>query len=182
MGRIRAYKGLRDLIASFCEVSSRSDTLVIAGSPYPETAAEDLAQSVLRHRTSGSGEVRIVASHIPGSELQTYFNAADIVAVNYTDVPMNPGSVILAMSFARPVIAIGAGSVPDILGESALFRYDSASAGDLARAMRLSLTDGDLEHRGKEAYERAVRNHSQAAVAAAFVQFYENMGFAIPRY
>jgi glycosyltransferase involved in cell wall biosynthesis len=109
---------------------------------------------------------------IPDDEIQVYMRAADVVALSYDDVPMNPGSVILAMSFGLPVCCVDTGSVGEILGPRCLFGYQPQNLDSMIVAIRQALECTDLLERGKEAYALAIKNHSPALVASRLQQAY----------
>ena len=98
--------------------------------------------------------------------------AADCVALSYDDVPMNPGSVILAMSFGLPVCCVDTGSVAEILGPRCLFSYQPQNLDSIVLAIKQALECTDLLERGREAYRIAQTNHSPALVASRLQQAY----------
>ena len=164
LGRITPYKGLPSLIRAFLAADVPDSILLIAGS-------EKISGTVdaIRREAAAAGRPEAVVIHdrfIPDHEIQNYMRASDVKALAYEDVPMNPGSVILAMSFGLPVICVNEGSVPEILG-SCLFPYRRGDGLDQVRAIRDALSDPKLlADLGKEARLKAETNHSPQMVAA----------------
>jgi glycosyltransferase involved in cell wall biosynthesis len=164
LGRITPYKGLPSLVRAFLAADTTDSILLIAGSEkVPGTVA------AIRREAAAAGRPDAVVIHdrfIPDVEIQNYMRASDVMALAYEDVPMNPGSVILAMSFGLPVICVNEGSVPEILGPC-LFPYRRGDFLDQTRAIRDALSNPELlVYLGKEARFRAETSHSPEMVAA----------------
>lgn len=107
--------------------------------------------------------------------MQLYLRAADLMALSYEDVPMNPGSVILAMSFGLPVCCVAEGSVPEFLGE-ALYGYRRGDSAAQCDALRRALENpAKLAELGKVARARAETNHSPGVVAARLAETYRHV-------
>ncbi len=173
LGRITPYKGLPGLVRSFLASAIPGAVLLIAGSEkVPGTVA------AIRREAAAAGRPGAVIIHdrfIPDDEVQCYLRASDVMALSYEDVPMNPGSVILAMSFGLPVICVDECSVPEILGPC-LFPYSRGSAEGQADAIRQALSDtGRLAALGREARARAESHHSPDKVAAGLRRCLEHV-------
>jgi glycosyltransferase involved in cell wall biosynthesis len=115
------------------------------------------------------------ARFVPDDEIQCYMNAADIVVLPYADLPINPGSLILAMGFGKPIISPAKGATPEIAGPNVLFGYDETQPDGLSGALQRALGANNLAARGREAAERALTNHSKERVAAAFGAMYARL-------
>jgi len=173
-GRLLWYKGIEGLLPAFLQLDDPNAILVLAGQPRDGSFVAALEQQVAKHRQALSGQVRVDARFVPDDEIQLYMNAADLVALPYADVPMNPGSLILAMGFGKPVISPAKGATPEIAGPNVLFGYDEGQPGGLAATLRRALGADDLAARGSEALDRARTNHSKDRVAAAYRAAYES--------
>lgn len=175
LGRIAGYKSLSRLIEAFFEADIEDSVLLIAGKPFSVEALREVEQAVACRSTGRRGVVKVVPAFIPDDEIQVYFNAADAVALSYADVPMNPGSVVLAMSFGRCVLASHKGATPELVGAQAFFGYDENDPASLVGALRDLLAQTDLLERGREAHARAVANHGPDVVAKRFGEFYSEL-------
>ena len=173
LGRITPYKGLPGLVGAFLDAEVKGSILLVAGSEkIPGTVAsiESVAAGSGR-----AGDVRIHNRFIPDDEMQLYLRAADLMALSYEDVPMNPGSVILAMSFGLPVCCVAEGSVPEFLGE-ALYGYRRGDSAAQCDALRRALENpAKLAELGKVARARAETNHSPGVVAARLAETYRHV-------
>ena len=128
LGQIRPYKGLERMVDAFHEIADPDSFLIIAGSLDPGASLdESLAQPGER--------VLLKVGWIPGDEMQYYFRAADVVVCPFENI-LTSGSVILAMSFGRPVIAPRMGCLPELVLPDAGILYDPGRADGLTDAMR----------------------------------------------
>lgn len=96
-GFIKPYKGITDLIFYFKKLFSENAILIIAGkvmSPgYGNTIKELINENII-----------FINRFLEDDELQLYFNTSDVVTLPFKQIE-NSGSVILAMSFKKAVIA-----------------------------------------------------------------------------
>ena len=168
LGRINKYKGLGLLSKAFFKADIKDSHLFIAGScNHPE-----IIEELNGNKKSSHAKMTIHSRFIPDDEIQVYMRAADCVVLSYDDIPMNPGSVILAMSFGLPVCCVDTGSVAEILGPRCLFAYQPKNLESMVAAIRSALECTDLSERGREAYDLALKNHSPALVASRLHQAY----------
>ena len=170
LGRINKYKGLGLLSKAFFKAGIKDSHLLIAGScNQPEIINEIKGNN---NPELSQVKMTIHSRFIPDDEIQTYMRAADCVVLSYDDVPMNPGSVILAMSFGLPVCCVDTGSVAEILGPRCLFAYQPQDLDSMVAAIKRTLECPDLSERGREAYDLALKNHSPALVSSRLQQAY----------
>lgn len=170
LGRINKYKGLGLLSKAFFAADVKDAHLLIAGSCSQPDVIEEINSN--NKPQSARAKMTIHARFIPDDEIQVYMRAADCVVLSYDDIPMNPGSVILAMSFGLPVCCVNTGSVAEILGPRCLFPYQPKDLDSMVMAIRTALECEDLPERGREAYDLAIKNHSPAVVASRLQQAY----------
>jgi len=170
LGRINKYKGLGLLSKAFFAADVKDSHLLIAGSCSQPEIIEEINKN--NKPELESAKITIHSRFIPDDEIQVYMRAADCVVLSYDDIPMNPGSVILAMSFGLPVCCVDTGSVAEILGPRCLFSYQPHDLDSMVMAIRTALECNNLPERGREAFDLAIKNHSPALVAARLQQAY----------
>lgn len=163
-GSIRQYKNVPGLVDAFAALDTDA-TLLVAGNPRT-----DAIEQTVRDAASSVEGVRTVFEFVPAEEVQLYMNAADVVVLPFRDdgvSMLTSGSVLLAMSFGRPVIAPDIGCIQEYVGDGG-YVYDPSAARPLRRAMRDALT-ADLDAMGRANAERAARLHWDrvAAMTAA---------------
>ena len=147
LGRVRPYKCVDELLAAFAALPAADARLIVAGGCEDETLGAEL------HRLAAPDpRVRLDLRHVPDDEVPVLMGAADVIACPSRGV-LTSGSVLLAMSFGRPVVAPAAGCVPEVVG-GAGFLYE---AGGLAERLNHALrSDADaLNHRGACGRRRA---------------------------
>jgi glycosyltransferase involved in cell wall biosynthesis len=164
IGAVRAYKGLEELLAAFRTLDEPDVRLVLAGSPRrPSDAVRVVAAA------AGDSRVTVRLEFIPEGELQVLLNAADVVVLPFRDV-LTSGSMVLAMSFGRAIVAPSMGCLPDTLAADGGVLYDPDDPKGLVTALRTALT-ADLEAMGARNLDRA-RELDWGPIAEATAQLY----------
>lgn len=111
-GQIAPYKGLEHLVEALPLALARVPRmrLVIAGKV--KRGSEDYWERVAR-KLSAHQELAICRiQHIPDSDVELYFQAADVLVVPYVTI-FQSGVPFLAYSFGMPVIVTDVGSLRD---------------------------------------------------------------------
>jgi glycosyltransferase involved in cell wall biosynthesis len=135
-GEIRPYKGIQELIHAFKKIDEkkpRSLSLMIAGRPINNQFAEKLKTLVNK-----SPNITLNLKSIPKNELAVYLKAANIIVFPFKKV-LTSGSVLLALSFGKPIIAPTLGCIQDVLDKHGSFLYDPKDAKGLYRAMEKAI-------------------------------------------
>lgn len=154
IGQIRAYKNTLGLIRAFKELPGGHQRLVIAG-----RVVEDPALEVgLRQEAAGDPRILLSLAPVPTDDLQIHLNAADLVVTPFTHIT-NSGSVILALSFDRPVLVPITGSMVDLMaqvGEPWIIPLEGPINGaKLGHAMERAQTLSHAHCQGLDAYDWA---------------------------
>lgn len=147
-GLIRPYKGVFELIDSFKKLNVPQKKLLIVGKP----CNNEFAKNILK-RCNKNENIKTVFEFIPDNEVQIYMNAADIVVLPYRNI-LTSGTIILAMSFGKSIIAPAIGCIPEALDREESFLYDPSVKDGLIKAMR-QVFDSDLEKMGRHNFKLA---------------------------
>jgi glycosyltransferase involved in cell wall biosynthesis len=110
-GLVRAYKGLKTLLAAYARVADKLDaTLLVVGEFYESRKPYDaLIESLgIAKRT------RVIDRYIPDDEVALYFSAADVVVLPYKAATQS-GITQTAFAFECPVIVTAVGGLPDVV-------------------------------------------------------------------
>ena len=150
LGQLRRYKGLAGLLDAFAGLEAPRARLVIAGRAHDGGLGQWLAAAAAR-----DPRLQLHLGFVPDADVQVFLNAADAVVLPLQGV-LTSGSVVLAMSFARAVIAPGLGCLVDTLGHPAGLLYDPDQPGALGTVMR-DVLDRDLDAVGQAHRERVER-------------------------
>lgn len=146
-GSIQSYKGLDNLIKSFQSMPDSNLKLMLVGA-----AVSSYAEKVSAEAERDGRIIVRVSQRTPSDELQYYFNAADVVVLPFTAM-LTSGSVILAMSWRKPVIVPSLGCLPELLTDRMGIMYDPAEYGALRKAMA-DIRSMDCRKLGETGYRR----------------------------
>jgi glycosyltransferase involved in cell wall biosynthesis len=130
-GTVRANKGVEQLLQGFRTLQGRGFRLLLAARVCSGYGAEVI-------QAYGKSDPRIVLyqSEMYGnSELQLFYNAADVAVFPFTDI-LTSGSVITALSFYCPVVVPAIGCLPELVNETLGVIYDPLKPDALAQALR----------------------------------------------
>lgn len=130
-GFIKPYKGISKLIDEFFGIDNSRIVLVIAGKPLDIEYFEAITRKAAKAKN-----IHIHGDFIKDTEVQLYFNAADIVVFPFDKIE-NSGSVILAMGFCKPIIAPNVGVVSDRLSHQAELLFTDSLGNAIKRADRM---------------------------------------------
>jgi glycosyltransferase involved in cell wall biosynthesis len=128
-GGIRPYKGIEVLLDAFGQLSVANQTrLIIAGQ-----ARDADYVSELRQRIGKNSRILFRPGLVEVLEVQYYFHVADVVVLPFREIE-NSGSAILAMGFAKAIVAPAKGVLPERLRAQLLLLY----RGDLSETLTVA--------------------------------------------
>jgi len=160
LGNIRPYKGLSELVAVFRKVARANWRLVIAGKPFIESYANEVTNLV-----QGDKRIDFYPHFIAENDLQTYYNAADVVVLPFVDIE-NSASLTMSMGFRKPVVAPNLGVIGERLHRQAELVY---VPGGLASTLEklAGLSPARLTEIGQANFEE-VQRHRWSDIATLF--------------
>lgn len=125
VGQIKLYKNVPALVRGFLALPFDATLLVAGKLDHAEKELVSLVQN----------QSRIVCRFemIPEDEMQVYLNACDLTVFPYREI-LNSGSVILALSFDRPVLAPAKGAMAEVqkvVGCEWMMTYDGALTAEI---------------------------------------------------
>ncbi|NLA51928.1 MAG: glycosyltransferase family 4 protein [Alcaligenaceae bacterium] len=137
-GSLQPYKGVLELIQAFkvlkLRYPERRFRLIIAGNPSDKAYVEQVLSASM-----GSYDIRIIPSAMQEKEIQTLFNAADIVVAPYVKT-LNSGVSLLAATFKKPLVAPNAAGVLQTFSEDSNLLYNALDEDGLLEALDRSLS------------------------------------------
>ena len=148
-GGIRPNKGIENLIAAFQRIKDENVQLIITGQ---SNECQDYYHRILDLSKSDT-RIRIHSRRIPEDEIQIYMNTSDLVVLPFRNI-LTSGSVMLAMSFARPVVTPAMGCIPEYVPQSAGVLYDPGDPEGLYQALTQCMSL-DLCKMGQAAFKQA---------------------------
>lgn len=146
LGDIRAYKDVERLLAAFRAADLDDAALVIAGKPVDEASERAILAAA-----EADSRVRALLGFVPDDRISELYEAADIAVLARSDGGTS-GSLILALSMGRPVVAADRPAYRDLLGGGSagwLFEPESTEslAAELGRAARADAAERDAKGR-----------------------------------
>jgi glycosyltransferase involved in cell wall biosynthesis len=150
-GMLRPYKGLERLITEWLAARlPLEDVLVIAGKPLNDDFLDSLTELV-----HGSPRIKILDGFVTDEKVPLFFSAANVVVLPFHDV-LTSGSLLLAMSYGKAVIAPRFGAIAEMLGSADDFLYDPRDSKGLRNAIEHTarVTLGPLEARTQRVCDR----------------------------
>ena len=149
-GQVRPYKGVLDLVEAFRSVSVPNSTLVIAGNPMNQEAADLMHEAV-----AGADNIRFVPGFVADEDIQVYMSAAHACVLPYKDI-LTSGAAILAMSFGKAILAPRLGCFTDMLDASHSILYDLHRPDALSEALaQAGRSPRELDEMGRKNKELA---------------------------
>lgn len=147
-GYIKPYKGVEDLIEAFQKNKEPDSVLLIAGKPLDKEIKNRITALAKQ-----DDRIRTDLRYISDSEIHIYFNAADIVVFPFRKTQTS-GSIMLALTFGKPVIAPALATIPEYVDENMAILFDANDADGLQTALTQS-GQRDLTEMGVAAKHRA---------------------------
>jgi len=186
-GRIAPYKGVDYLVSAFAELARRVDglRLIIAGKI--EKGCSDYWEKVHRSISTAGIDKQTIEriGWIPDEEVETYFKAADVVVIPYTDI-FQSGVPFLAYSFGLPVIATDVGSLrEDVIEGKTGYICKPRDPSDLAKCMAKYFSSElfrEMEFRRSQIRNFAKERHSWMNIARITSEVYRKLGHKEARF
>jgi beta-1,4-mannosyltransferase len=107
VGKISAYKGVRQLVEAFRQTPGDKLTLLIAG------ACSASEERYLRERANLDQRIVLMLRHLSAAEIAYAFGASDLAVLPYIKI-LNSGSAMMALSLNRPILVPSLGALPEL--------------------------------------------------------------------
>jgi glycosyltransferase involved in cell wall biosynthesis len=134
-GNIRPYKGVEDeLLPAFVRLHDKNTRLIIAGRCQDAALAKTISRFAKQHAT-----ITFYNGAVPEALVPLYFRAADVACMPFKAITTS-GSVILATTFGKPIVAPRLGALKDIPREAGVL-YDPAKKDALLHALQKVTSD-----------------------------------------
>lgn len=147
LGRIQPYKGVFDLLEGFAGLPLNC-RLLIAGTPADQETAERLREAVTH-----DPRIQFHPGHVGQDEVQWFYRAADWVVFPFRRI-LTSGSVLLAMSFGKPLILPEGVTLRETVGAGEALWFQPGDMLSLRKKMYQSAID-PLNITGSKNYNRA---------------------------
>jgi len=146
-GMIKEYKGVPELIRSFKRIKDRA-TLLIAGK-----IDSPALEKKIRALRGEDKRIRLNFGYVSDEDTNIYFSAVDCAVFPYTDI-LTSGTVSLAATFGRAVIAPMVGCIPSQTDQDGKLLYDPNDKDGLLKVLTDSFQE-DLSILGNKNFEKS---------------------------
>jgi len=148
LGRIESYKGVLELLHDFLSLNEENLGLIVAG----ECRNRDLKRRILDYKSYSN--IILHLEFIKDDDIQIYLNTADVIVYPFQTITTS-GSVILALSFGKPIIYPKMGNLRDLPGDIG-FSYKPDGEMGLLNCMKKAISNkAKLREMGKNALKYA---------------------------
>jgi beta-1,4-mannosyltransferase len=134
-GMLRPYKGIEQLLKVWAENADilEGDILLIAGKPLNELYGKQLTQLA-----TGIKGVIIHPDFVEDEKMHLFFSAATVVVLPFTNI-LTSSSIVVAMSYSKPIIAPKLGGIQETLGAANSLLYEPNDEQGLLQALKKSI-------------------------------------------
>lgn len=164
-GSVQPYKGVDRLIRTFSSLEGDDLSLIIAGGVFSA-----YAQTIVPEAEKDKRIILRLEKRVPSEDLQVYYNAADVVVQPFSAV-LTSGTVILALSWKKPIILPALGCLRELMTEGMGIMYDPTDPDALRKAM-VDIRTEDVRAMGENAYRR-VSTFGWDRIAALTLEAYQ---------
>jgi glycosyltransferase involved in cell wall biosynthesis len=130
-GEIRAYKGIDELLTVYEGPTAPEDTLLMIAGRVHDDQLRARLEAAARNNTN----IRLRLGFVPENEVQVLMAAADVVVAPFRQV-LTSGSVLLALSFGKPVVAPLSGCLRELADKAKGFFYRPEDPNGLGESLR----------------------------------------------
>jgi glycosyltransferase involved in cell wall biosynthesis len=184
-GRIARYKGLDLLVDAFERIAAQDDRyrLIIAGESTSDWAEHWREVEAKIESSAVREQILKNIRHVPDEEMETYFKAADVLALPYRQI-FQSGVLFMSHSFGLPVIAADVDAFREEVSEGIngyLFRPSDTE--DLTKAIERYFSSElfrTLDGRRAEIRELLRTTHSWEIVAKTTAEVYAGLSQHLP--
>jgi glycosyltransferase involved in cell wall biosynthesis len=136
IGYLKPYKKIEKLINIWQNYQDifTYNTLVIAGKPVNNSYYLQLQEI-----SKNTPRFILIPKFIESSKIHLFFSAADVVVFPFEKI-LTSGSLILAMSYNKPIIAPDLGGIAETLGLAGQLLYDHNDEQGLLKTLQQSTT------------------------------------------
>jgi beta-1,4-mannosyltransferase len=167
IGYVRPYKGITDLIHAFSHLGGDRLRLVIAGLPMDSSFGETVKEAARI-----DDRIWLYLRFLPDEEIQIFLNAVDVVVFPYSR-SLTSGSLILAMSFAKAVIAADLPTIREALPNRGGLLFDASDPKALENALT-EIQTKDLAAMGRNNLN-CIQSRNWHSIAKATVGIYHEL-------
>lgn len=171
-GHIAPYKGLDLLIDAITGLDEQSSILtVIVGPPTDANYFQKLVNKIKSNHDPI--DVKLFPCYVPRKSVQLFMNACDVGVIPYHRIT-TPGSLILFLSFGKPVIVPALPPIMEVAGKKACFYFKPRDSSSLRLTIMNAVNNKQKsEKMGELAQRRAKTLDWERNVAVTYNSYLE---------
>ena len=150
-GLVRPYKGVLALIEQFRRLEGAA-TLTIAGDPQDAEMRRQVEEAARPDQ-----RIRLQLGYLPDDELARLISACDVVVLPFKDV-FTSGSLVMAITWGKPVIVPSLGAIREYVDDSCAVFYEANDDRGLSGALQTVLE--------MDAHQIAEKGHNARVLSA----------------
>jgi glycosyltransferase involved in cell wall biosynthesis len=150
-GLVRPYKGVLALIEQFRRLEGAA-TLTIAGDPQGAEMRRQVEEAARPDQ-----RIRLQLGYLPDDELARLISACDVVVLPFKDV-FTSGSLVMAITWGKPVIVPSLGAIREYVDDSCAVFYEANDDRGLSGALQAVLE--------MDAHQIAEKGHNARVLSA----------------
>lgn len=162
-GMIRPYKGIEELLEAYTKLDAPRSKLMVVGKN------QDHKLDKFIRSYADKENITYINQYIQDSEVERYFKAANYVVLPFKDIT-NSGSVLLALTFRKTIIAPRIGSIRDLPQQLGIF-YDPNEKITLYDALMESIAHKQSQKAVAE-LDRFVKSNNWQSIARKTLKVY----------
>lgn len=171
-GKIEKYKGICTLVESFRSLKVVKTKLLIAGSCNNKNL-----KKYLINQAKENPNIILYMKYISDNQVQRYINCTDILVYPFTSITTS-SSVILAMSFGKPVIAPLIGDIRDMPKNTGIYYHVTNNQSALSDLMRSVINNRNkITSMGKKAYQYIEKNTWDRSASLTFNLYQKQLNY-----
>lgn len=145
-GLVRPYKGVLTLIEQFRRLEGAA-TLIIAGDPQGAEMRQQVEEAARPDQ-----RIRLRLSYLPDDDLARLISACDVVVLPFKDV-FTSGSLVMAITWGKPVVVPNVGLIREYVDDSCAVFYDASDDRGLFQALQIvrKMEPHQLAEKGRNA-------------------------------
>lgn len=168
-GRLCRYKGIIGIIIAFEKANCENTILILAGK-----IEDDALRFEIKELIKNNSKILLFDEEVDNNDIQLFMAASDVCIFNFLDEPFNSGSVILSLSFGRPIIAPLVSSLNEFSQMPFFTGFKHRDEDDLAKAIKnFSLSRNDQEE-AASINSYLMNNHSIKKIGDLYNRIYSN--------
>ncbi len=168
-GILRPYKGIEHLIKVWAENPDifEDDILLIVGKPLNLAYGKQLMQLAI-----GVKGVILCPEFVEDDRMHFFFSSATVVVLPFEKI-LTSSSLVVAMSYSKPIIAPKLGGIPETLGRADSLLYDPSHEKGLLLSLKKS-THIDLKQLSQLVTERC-NQLDWSKISETTTRIYQNL-------